>query len=170
MKPNRLFTILVVASTLSLSTTVFAQPGMGRQNRGMQNQDGIMCPAVNNERIHDRMDFEQLKLTDEQKAKIKDVKLAHQKEVMKHKNKMAELRAHLQTLSTADVVDMKAINATIDEITQSQNQLMKSREGFKQQVRALLTDEQRIQFDLHQGMLHRPGGKRMHQRQVEKDE
>ena len=172
MKLNRLFSILIVVIALSLSTTVFAQQNMGKPNKPRGNTEQPPMPKDSiGGGVHEReMDFDYLKLTDDQKGKIKDLKLVHQKESMKNRNKMEELHAHLRTLSTADVADMKGINATIDEITQTQNLLMKSREGFKQQVRALLTDEQRLQFDLKQGRHSRHGEKRMHKHPDYKNE
>ena len=172
MKLNRLFSMMIVAITLSLSTTAFAQQDMGKPNKPHGNAEQSSMPKeCMGAGAHEReMDFDYLKLTDDQKGKVKDLKLAQQKESMKNRNKMEELHAHLRTLSTADVADMKAINATIDEITQTQNLLMKSREGFKQQLRALLTDEQRLQFDLKQGRNSLHGEKRMHKHPDDKNE
>ena len=170
MKPNRLISIMIAAIALSLSTSAFAQQDMGKHNKPQGNPDEQpMRHECKKECHRDQMEFEFLKLTDDQKTKIKDLKIAHMKETMKLKGKMGELHAHLQTLSTADVADMKAINATIDEITATQNQMMKSREVFKQQVRALLTEEQRLHFDLRQSK-SRHGGPAMHQRPEGKDE
>ena len=155
--------IIIVPTALLLSTAVWAQPGMGKPNKPQQTQNEQMHPQCKKECQRDRMGFEDLKLSDEQKTKIKDLKTAQMKESMKLRNKMEELRAHLKTLSTADATDMKAINATIDEITQTQNQLMKSRETFKQQIRGLLTDEQRVEFDLRENNQHRhQRNERMH--------
>jgi len=171
MKTNRLFSVMIAAIALSVSTSAFAQQGMGRQNRQKcLPDDQTMRQECKNYCPRGQMEFEFLKLTDEQKAKIKDLKLAHTKETMKLKSKMGELHAHLQTLSTADVADMKSINATIDEITQTQNLMMKSREGFKQQVRSLLTEEQRIEFDQKEGQQFHRDGMRMQQRPEGKDE
>jgi Spy/CpxP family protein refolding chaperone len=171
MKSNRLFSVMIAAIALSLSTSAFAQQGMGRTNKQQAAPDDQPMHQECKKDCHrGQMEFEFLKLTDEQKARIKDLKLAHTKETMKLKGKMGELHAHLQTLSTADVADMKAINATIDEITQTQNQMMKSREGFKQQVRSLLTEEQRIEFDQKEGQQFQRGGMRMHERPEGKDE
>jgi Spy/CpxP family protein refolding chaperone len=95
-------------------------------------------------------------LTDEQKAKIKDLHLATYKETKPLRNQLGELKAKQRTLTTADKPDMNAINANIDEITKVANQLMKSRAAFRQKVRALLTDEQKMWFDSHP--MHRGHG------------
>jgi len=86
-------------------------------------------------------------LTDDQKKKIKDLRTPLQKEVLPLKNQLAEKRAHLKTLQTADKADLKSINSTIDEMSQLQSQIMKKHAAHTQAVRALLTDEQRVAFD-----------------------
>lgn len=88
-------------------------------------------------------------LTDEQKAKIKDLRLATYKETKVFKNQLGELNARKRTLESADKADFKAIDANIDEIARVKASIMKARAHFKQQVRALLTDEQRLAFDMH---------------------
>ena len=87
-------------------------------------------------------------LTEEQKTKIKSLRLATMKEIQPLRNQLGELRAKGKTLTTCEKSDMKAINANIDDITKLQNQIMKIREANHQQIRALLTDEQRIFFDM----------------------
>lgn len=151
MKNLRNCALVASMFALVLTSTVSAQPGMGmgRQLRQQANNNDPAMPYCMRGNMNNRWGFEKLNLTDDQKAKIKDLKIAHQRESLTLRNKMQELRAHLQTLSTADKADLKAINATIDEITQTMNALMKSREAFRQQVRALLTEEQRIEFDLN---------------------
>jgi len=148
MKQSGILSVAMVAIALSISTSVMAQQQGGRPERPSMGKEEHPRTDCKRECGRNEMEFEHLKLTDEQKTKLKDLKIAHQKETLKLRNKMGELHAHLRTLSTAEVADMKAINATIDEITQTQNQMMKSREGFKQQIRGMLTDEQRLQFDM----------------------
>ena len=81
--------------------------------------------------------------------KIKDLhfQLARASEPLK--NRLVELKAHQRTLTTADNADMKAIEANIDEITKVENQLMKLKANNRQQIRAILTPEQRLAFDQH---------------------
>jgi len=87
-------------------------------------------------------------LTDDQKAKIKDLRVNHLKEVLPLRNIKRELEAKEQTLATSPKADLKAINSNIDEITKVDNQIMKSKEYFRQQVRSLLTEEQRLMYDM----------------------
>jgi Spy/CpxP family protein refolding chaperone len=87
-------------------------------------------------------------LTEDQKKKIKALRTPFAKEVMPMHNLLAEKKAHLKTLSSTEKPDMGAINSTIDEISQLQGQLMKKRVAHTQAIRNLLTDEQRIAFDM----------------------
>lgn len=86
-------------------------------------------------------------LTDVQKQKIEDLKLAHTKAMTGFKNQMNEKNAHLKTLQSADKADMAAINKTIDEISAIKADMMKTCAANKQSIRSLLTDKQKIIFD-----------------------
>lgn len=99
-----------------------------------------LCQGKN--RMH-----EMLNLSEEQKTKIDALQSDHLKEMIQLKNKLNELEAKKQTLSTEDKVDMKAINSNIDEISNVQNKIMKKNAEHHQSIRELLTDEQRVKFD-----------------------
>lgn len=86
-------------------------------------------------------------LTDDQKAKIKAQQVAFGKEALPLANQLAEKRAHLRTLQTAQTYDANAVNATIDDISKTESQLMKKRAANREAIRKLLTDEQRLAFD-----------------------
>ncbi|HEV8512308.1 MAG TPA: periplasmic heavy metal sensor [Cyclobacteriaceae bacterium] len=86
-------------------------------------------------------------LTEDQKKKLAELKTPHAKEVLPLKNQLAEKKAHLKTLQTAEKADLNAINSTIDEMSQLQSQIMKKNAAHKQAIRKILTDEQRIAFD-----------------------
>lgn len=101
-------------------------------------------------------------LTEEQTQKIEAIELAKQKEILPISNQINEKEARLRTLQTADKVDMKAIYATIDEVSALRAQIAKKDAETHQAVRALLTDDQRVFFDTHfqrgPGGDHGPGG------------
>ena len=92
--------------------------------------------------------------TPEQRAKMKEIHMASYKEVKLLKNQLGELKAKERTLTTAEKVDLNAINANIDEITKIQNKMMKIKAADLQQIRGLLTDEQKMQFDSHGMKMH----------------
>lgn len=90
-----------------------------------------------------------LNLTEDQQTKIDDLKTANMKEMLQTKNELNELKAKQQTLASAEKADMKAINANIDEITSVKNKMMKQKAKHHQDVRALLTEDQRVKYDSH---------------------
>jgi Spy/CpxP family protein refolding chaperone len=149
MKTKNLISVFGLASILLLGSNSMAQqtpspvpppppaPQTNRQPPWMQDQ----------REEGDETDIRVQNLNDDQKAKIKDLRIAHLKEMQPLRNKKRELEAKEETLATSPVGDIKAINANIDEITKVDNQMMKSKEFFRQQVRLLLTEEQRLMYD-----------------------
>jgi Spy/CpxP family protein refolding chaperone len=88
-------------------------------------------------------------LTPEQKKQIDVLKQKLIKESLPIKNQIEEKQAHLKTISTGDNVDMVAVNKTIDEIYALKAELQKKKMQFKQDVRKLLTEDQKLNFDIH---------------------
>jgi len=113
-----------------------------------------------------QMKFEQREmlpdLTDAQKEEMKTIRLNTMKTIQPLKNQLMEKKAHLNTLTTAEKADQKAINKQIDEISSLEASIQKVRAGSHQEVRSILTDEQRILFDAKRGgMHHRNNGRGM---------
>jgi Spy/CpxP family protein refolding chaperone len=86
-------------------------------------------------------------LTDDQVKQIDQLKLKHLKEILPLQNTLKEKQARLRTLETAEKADMAAINKTIDEMAVLRADIMKKKASHHQEVRKLLTEEQRIVFD-----------------------
>lgn len=137
MKKLRMRTLVsLIASVLLLnSANLFAQKGRNLQDR--PSGPGYYCPVSD--------------LNETQQKKIDELRTNHQKNMLKFRNQMGEKSAQLQTLRTAEKADMNAINKTIDEIGSIKTQMMKERENHLQQVRGVLTDSQRTQFDTRRG-------------------
>lgn len=93
-------------------------------------------------------------LTDAQKEKINNLRTAHLKEMLTFKNQLNEKRAHLKTISTGDNVDENKVYAAIDEIGKLKTEIQKKRFKHRQDVRNVLTDEQKVYFDMHTGRGH----------------
>ena len=93
-------------------------------------------------------------LTDQQLEQMKAMRTEHMKEMQIIRNQLAEKKARLRTLSTADKVNMTEINKVIDEMGEMKTQMMKMREQHRQTIRKMLTDDQRVFFDSHQPMHH----------------
>lgn len=97
-------------------------------------------------------------LTADQQTKIDELKTAMMKDMLSYKNQIAEKKAHLKTLAMADQADMTAINKTVDELYALKAELAKKKEAHIQEVRKVLTPEQRLQFDMmHAKMGHGNG-------------
>ena len=138
VKTGLLATIFALTFIFATTADMFAQPGhwSGKgYKQGWQN-DGYKCYCL-----------KMLDLTEEQQEKIDELRLQCMKNNTSITNKMMEKKARLKTLTTADDIDMKAINATIDEITGLKSQFMKNKVATKMDVRNLLTDKQKIMFD-----------------------
>lgn len=90
-------------------------------------------------------------LTDDQKSKIDALKVGHQKQMMEYRAEKDKLEAELKLLEIADKADMNKINLKIDEITSVQGKIMKEFSKHRQDVRLILTPEQRVEFDNHKG-------------------
>lgn len=98
-------------------------------------------------------------LTDEQSEAIKAIKTKGKKQTLPLHNQLGEKRAQMKTLSNADNPDLIQIDALIDEMSALQADLMKIKARQKQEIRALLTEEQRLAFDT---MKHGRKGKHGH--------
>ncbi len=90
-------------------------------------------------------------LTDVQKSQIKDMRTANMKEMLPLKNELREKQAHLNTISTGDNVKMTDVNRAIEEISAIKLTMAKKRAKNKQNIRKILTDDQRVFFDMQQG-------------------
>lgn len=97
-------------------------------------------------------------LTEQQKGQMKEMRIAHLKEVQPIQNEVRELKAHYRTLTTAANPNMAEINKNIDAQSAAINKLMKARASHQQNVRKILTDEQKIMMDmnLEKGKAGRP--------------
>ena len=130
--------LIITTMFIFLAAGIFAQPNKMQQNKKGQ---GMFMNIPD--------------LTDAQQTKLKEMRTAHMKEMMPMKNELKEKQAHLQTLQTADKPDMNAINKEIDEIGVIKTSMAKKHAAFRQEVRKILTDDQRVYFDMHAGQMHK---------------
>lgn len=132
-------TIIVSVLGLVLTGVVLAQSGH-KMKMGMNTRNCHQKMMKN----HSCQSFD---LNDDQQEKITQLKTDHLKDIKSTKDKLAEKRVKLHTLRTAEKVDTKAVNSLIEEIGKLQVDLMKKQEALHQQIRRLLTEEQRIRLD-----------------------
>jgi Spy/CpxP family protein refolding chaperone len=132
-------TLLVSLLLVLIASPGFAQRGQGRYGMGM------------NERPGRNQQFFQMipDLSEEQESKIETLRVDHMKEMMSKRNTLNEKRAKLRTLQTQDKPDMQAINSLIEEMGDVRTEMQKKRASHHQEIRSLLTEEQKVYFDNH---------------------
>lgn len=106
-------------------------------------------------------------LTEKQKSEIKTLRTAYQKDAQQVKNQMGIKRAELKALQQVENPDMDAINKKIEERAALRTELEKKTASYKQSIRTLLTDDQKVIFDKnmknrHHGSAHKCDSKPGH--------
>jgi Spy/CpxP family protein refolding chaperone len=170
MKRIKIFAAMALMTGLMITTgEVFAQRGQGRGATGNGSGKGMMYNAdgqgmMNNGNRQYRADGQcMLDLTDEQEAKITELRTNHLKEVTPLRNELNEKRARLHTLQSADKHDLNAINKTIDEMSSIRTNIQKKGAAHRAEVASLLTDEQRVLFNSRKSnRMNRGNGKMGH--------
>jgi Spy/CpxP family protein refolding chaperone len=94
-----------------------------------------------------------LSLTDVQKEAFKKSMLAMQKQIQPLQGELGEAEAHQKTLMTAEKSDIGAINKNIEKIGSIRVEIAKIMAKHHLEVRAQLTDEQRLKFDMMKGKM-----------------
>jgi len=135
---------LLMSGVILLSGNVMSQtenPGMLKESKQ---------EMVQKKRGHQKgrkMMAQHLGLTEEQKERAKEIHLAAAKEAKPLEDQLRELKAHHQTLVTAEVANMKAINKSIDEMSAVKAKLAKVKAGYHQEFRSILSEEQKLKMD-----------------------
>lgn len=151
---KHLKTVTVIASLFLLSNLLNAQPC----ENGYQGKRGLNSTDDTRMERQEKLQ-EKLGLTDEQVQKIESLKIEHQKKVLPLQNDLNEKEAKLRTLETSENVDLKAIYSLIDEIGVVKVKLAKESASNHQEIRKMLTPEQRVQFDTLGNRHREKGGK-----------
>lgn len=108
-------------------------------------------------------------LTEEQEQKIEALRLERIAARTAHRAEMDELRARKRSLGIAENPDMDALNNVIDQMTAARARHMKDNEAHRQEIRKLLTPEQRTLFDSRRGQ-RRGGNEMFRQRDHRRDD
>jgi len=145
MKIQRIKTSVLIVFMVLVTVTVNAQRGH-RNNRGCNGKGNPEC-RFNGDSLGAGPNCHIPGLKADQQKEIKKLRIGFQKEALQLKNQLAEKKARLQTLRTAEKTDLAAIDKTIDEMTAIKAQLMKKKLRHQQDVKALLNDEQKLFFD-----------------------
>lgn len=140
---------LMAAFSTNLTAQQRAHNPDRMQERMQQNQKGMGN--------HHMQLMAKLDLSEEQKNQIQEWHLDQLKEMMTQIASIKEKYAQLQTLKIADNYNENAVNDLIEEISELKSAMMKQRASHQQNIREILTDEQRVKFDL----FHQNAGKIM---------
>ena len=88
-----------------------------------------------------------LKLTDEQKTKIQDLRLAHQKEMIPLRADLQKLHSGMKLEITADKFSESKVKSIQADISKVMNEIASKTILHQRAVRDLLTPEQKKKFD-----------------------
>lgn len=135
--------ILMLAVLFGLTSVVIAQPKEKEQGKNFQGKRHEMRMGEGQ-----RGSEEGLNLTDVQKEAFKQSRLAMQKQIQPLHNELGEAEAHQKTLVTTEKPDLAAINKNIEKIGALKVEMAKIQTKHRLEMRAQLTDEQRLKFDM----------------------
>jgi Spy/CpxP family protein refolding chaperone len=129
---NSLFLLLAAFLLIALVSTLSAQV-----HRGIEAK-----PRVHREMMENRLD-----LTDEQKSKMADLRLAHQKENLPLRTELQGKMADLRLLKTEANPNLNKIDQAIEQAEKIRTKLQKVSVRHQLEVRKILTPEQQKLWD-----------------------
>jgi Spy/CpxP family protein refolding chaperone len=133
--------VLMLAVFMGMTTVLVAQPNEKRERDSRREPN----PEIRIGEQRNRGNG--LDLTDAQKEVFKQGMLDMQKQLQPIRNQLGEARAHQKTLTTAEKPDMAAINKNIETMGGLKTEMAKIQTKYHLEMRAQLTDEQRLKFD-----------------------
>lgn len=148
-KGMALMFILMLATAFSINTANAQHCKKGGDGAGCKGGSGQGCGAG-------KFDFIP-GLTKEQSDKIDKLYLDLMKECTGLNNQINEKKAHLITVTTGDKADVNEAGKTIDEMFALKAEAAKKKVGFKMAVRGMLTDDQKVIFDMKVSNCCQPG-------------
>ena len=86
---------------------------------------------------------EQLNLTDQQKAKMEELRLKHQEQMIDMRAELEKARLENQKLRSSDNLNRSDVISQTKKMNNIKNKMAESRANHKMDVYELLTDEQR---------------------------
>jgi len=149
--------IIVLAALFGISGILSAQTGQVKSVKKEVPAHRKVMPV--NQKMRGPM--VELNLTEEQKEAFKQGNLAFHKQLQPVVNELGELEAHQKTLMTAEKPDWKAIEKNLERIGQVKTEVAKITAKHRLELRAQLTDEQRLKFDMQRGRMIREHRKNM---------
>ena len=154
-----------IFKTVAIALTLFGLTGITLAQQGARKNNSDRMEKMREQRQQGKWMSAIPDLTDQQKEQVREVMMETRKEMLPLQNQMREKRALLRTLRTAENADMNAVNTMAEEISGIRAEMMKTRLASEQEIRALLTEDQRIIFDsrrqMHMKRKLRKGASRM---------
>lgn len=149
--------VLVLSMLMGISVVIFAQPPRAGK---------VMRPALgSNGEVgmpNERGPANGLNLTDAQKDAFKKGMFELQKQLQPLRNELGEAEARQRTLTTVDKPDMGAINKNIEKIGDLKTEMAKLQVKHHLDMRAQLTDEQKLKFDMFKHQMREKAGMKGH--------
>ena len=143
---KKLFFGFVLVSGILLSGSILAQ----KSERNFKSRPEMR--EMGQQQKHDGMMKDSL--TTKQKEAIGQIRVKTDKELKPLHDQLSELMAHHRTLMTAEKPDMAAINASIEKMGAIKISIEKAETAQQQEIRKLLTEEQRSRMDkTHNGRM-----------------
>lgn len=107
--------------------------------------------------------LKQLKLTNKQKNKLKEIRLSMEKERIRQKAEMRIKRLELEALMEKEKPNLKKIYQKVEEIGKIQTKILKGKIGSILKIKGILTKKQQEKIKKlrkRQRQIRRPQGKR----------
>ena len=149
---------------LCTSLTAFAEDAKTAKHHDMhsnsQEKHGKQCDshkAKQKKRSHHMGSHWAKTLSDEQKQHVDRMHLALDSDLLVLKARAELVQKEINVLTANDDVDMKAVDAKIDDYMAIKTQIMRARYAHLTEMRVILTTEQRVSYDM--GILKRSGAK-----------
>ena len=148
--------VMILAAFLMMVLGINAQPVVREMKvwRGMNSfrpdsnaQSKIRAQVQRQLRMHQQGFAGILNLTDEQKESFKKMRLEMHKKVKDIQNQLGEATAHQKTLTGKDDPDWSAIEKNLEKIGDLKTEIAKIRTKQFLEMRAQLSEEQRMKLD-----------------------
>lgn len=150
--------VLIAVLFLCFASSAFAQDYDSSHRKMMKK--GKHGKMMHQKKMRKNMLSHLPDVTDAQKKQFKALKLSLMEKSLPLKNEIGEMKARLRTLSTSDDPKRSKLADMIGEIGELKTKLMVLRMNQKQDMRALLTKEQRTIFDSQKSKMR--SGERKH--------
>jgi Spy/CpxP family protein refolding chaperone len=147
--------ILSIMLLMSLSAILMAQTTENGPKKPMRGQDHSFMMQRNQ-----RGPVNGLNLTDAQKESFKQSMMVMHKQLQPIRNELGEAEAHQKTLVSNEKPDLAAINKNIERIGALRVEMAKIQTKHHLEMRAQLTDEQRLKFDMFKRKRMEDNGKK----------